>query len=1813
MRAGTVVKNIFRLALLAGLSFPAIWPEEAKAGCNVIPGAIRDFRAALGSIDRPFAGPGDFVEVRVRPEVCDKESAGFTGTAADYVVTVLFVPPSGPENAIILAEDCTGIDLASCNSELGGGNTECVEVNGPSEPVGLVVKSETELQFRFPDTDQFLSDPNDPETADDDRTLAGPVKIVITPRTAALRCELATQRCADTAGLVACVDELYELDGTCRTQSGLMDRTFGHLTALPPPNNYAAVCTSPSILQGGPCTGAATEVRLATDQEGNLLIPMDWLGVLVDQDPNDLPIPRLLRGNSSIQATALSSGPIVIPGDRFVDSYAPEGLLLPPVFDPQFDPGATKELTLFGSSDAPRTVLRLSRRSPKFTECASGTNAGLPCFGDADCPEGACGGTTCVGGSNEDNPCSDDTSCPGGECGPSLFEFRDRYHANIGPVLIPRIALATGVCEQDPETSCTPGGGECTMGGNCVDYRVEALSPVPLEGMTGTEDVFSPTRLESIEAADLNGDGDLLDPVIVVQDRQTGDTLPIGEGFDPNRPGRAVTLLNDPPYRFSAKAAEGDVVAFLEPEALQFAQDTNRNRQVFETVLRVFRTGAGTTTEVTDPNGPLTADGDLLVNHQSLALSNGLIFFRTAEGAVARRETTRVSVDPNGNQGVDEEYSDYPSISTDGRFVAFRSADDSLLPGDTNGEVDVFVHDRFTGQLTLESVDPNGLPSDGTSHLVRALSADSRFIAFQSSATNLVIGDTNGWADIFVRDRETGQTTRVSVDPNGDQTNDGSANPSISDDGRFVVFVSDATNLVPGDDNAQSDVFVHDRLNTQTTLVSADPNGAPGGLQSNWASISANGRFIAFRSLAEDLVQGDTNDSPDVFVHDRVTGETTRVSVDSNGLQAEGSSELTSISADGRFVAFQNDAANLVPGDVNGQDDIFVHDRVRRDTTRVSVDSIGTGGDSASYRPSISHNGRFIAFHSMAQNLVPGDTNPIDDVFLHDRVTGQTTILSVSTTGLQGAGQSWHSSISGDGHTVAYGSNAANLVPDDTNICDGFTTPGRCRDVFVRGPDPNDIAADLTGDGAFDDIVLRVLDVTSGVVTNLCPADTVSVAAGNTAFLRPESAGSATGCPSSSDPNLPADLNSDGDEEDMIVHFWSGSSVQNLYCAATDVSLSSTHVAALISETDQGDGSLNGDADPNDLVVHMHALADATPTACSNWTNLAQAADVAEVAGTTVAMITPEANQGSPDLSGDGDLADRVLQLYDANSAILTNTGQPVEEFVLGEQVVAFRTGEGDLCDSPVYGSNCGSPPGCSLLTCDLNSDGDCCDDVMQAWDLELGVLMNSGQAMRPCLLLACDPRLPYRVSGLMVKFLTYECDQGGAETNGCPTGGTDLNGDGDAGDLVVQTLKVRSGEVRTLAAVDETASQTVDPLEGDPLDPEGTVIIVSNGRCVETIGGACAESTDCETGAFCEESTCKRDQGVCVTSDDCPGDAICRSDRVVAVSGDGDDDGVPDQLDNCPADPNPTQEDADEDNVGDACDLATCGNGTLEHEEECDDGNLENGDGCESNCRVLGETKIQQLCTTELNKNLAKVAKAKAKQVAKCIKDGAKQTLPGDGLIETCIATDDAKVAKAKGKTVSKAAIKCTETPDFGATTAATVNDSAVEKELDLIHAIFGSDLDLAITPEGEDSDESTCQQAMVKSVTKCQDTMLKEFNKCKKLGLKGKAKDAPAGAGIPFDDASDLALCMGHDPKGKIDKACVTKLDDQIAKKCAEPPLEPGDLDTLFPGCASEPLQGCLDQKIRCSACLALNQADALSQDCDLLDDNTSNGSCP
>ncbi len=344
-------------------------------------------------------------------------------------------------------------------------------------------------------------------------------------------------------------------------------------------------------------------------------------------------------------------------------------------------------------------------------------------------------------------------------------------------------------------------------------------------------------------------------------------------------------------------------------------------------------------------------------------------------------------------------------LSTDGRFLVTGTTAKNLGNG-IGGNGNQIAHiDRVGNVVRHVSTPVSGLVVNSAA-FEPAISADGRFVVFRSSATNLVTGDNNSAGDVFWRDMDNNLLERVTLGPGNIQAlgagGGTSANfPSVSDDGNLIAYSSLFTNLVVDDTNAVRDIFVRDRGAASTTRVSVDSVGTQSNGHSDFSVISADGRFVVFTTLATNLVVEDTGALQKIIRHDRQTGATELVSIGMAGAVANDNGFSSAISADGTLVAFSSAATNLVSGDSNARTDIFVRDMSNGTTTRVSADSQGVQGNGTSSGPSISADGRYVSFSSIAVNLVPGDTNNKSDVFLHDRQSGQTTRVSVDPQGRQ--------------------------------------------------------------------------------------------------------------------------------------------------------------------------------------------------------------------------------------------------------------------------------------------------------------------------------------------------------------------------------------------------------------------------------------------------------------------------------------------------------------------------------------------------------------------------------------------------------------------------------------------------------------------------------------------------------------------------------------------------------------------------------------------------------------------------------------------
>ncbi|MEZ4211263.1 MAG: hypothetical protein R3B39_03180, partial [Candidatus Paceibacterota bacterium] len=378
------------------------------------------------------------------------------------------------------------------------------------------------------------------------------------------------------------------------------------------------------------------------------------------------------------------------------------------------------------------------------------------------------------------------------------------------------------------------------------------------------------------------------------------------------------------------------------------------------------------------------------------------------------------------------------SISEDGLVISYMSSATNLVSGDTNAVADIFVYDSELDSLERVSVSSLGAEGDGESY-VPVLSSDGRYVVFTSEATNLVTGDTNAQIDVFLHDRDTNTTELVSIAEDDGISDGESSYGSVSSDGRYVVFNSTSTDIISGDTNGASDVFVRDRVLETTTRVSVDSDEGELDGDSYAGSISRNGRYVIFESLATNATDDSLNSAQNIYLRDLTLGTTELISLNSSEISGNGGSFLNVpsnlVTDDGRYVLFGSNATNLVSGDTNGAGDVFLRDRTLGTTVRISESVAGVQSDGESVQDSIDSGGRFISFRSESDLLVPGDTTSGEyDVFVYDMELDNLFRVSVAEDGTESNGYSESIGLFSSGSRyVVYYSGATNLVSGDTN------------------------------------------------------------------------------------------------------------------------------------------------------------------------------------------------------------------------------------------------------------------------------------------------------------------------------------------------------------------------------------------------------------------------------------------------------------------------------------------------------------------------------------------------------------------------------------------------------------------------------------------------------------------------------------------------------------------------------------------------------------------------------------------------------------
>lgn len=574
---------------------------------------------------------------------------------------------------------------------------------------------------------------------------------------------------------------------------------------------------------------------------------------------------------------------------------------------------------------------------------------------------------------------------------------------------------------------------------------VERISVTPggtaSTGGSGNATVSDDGRFVAFESAanDLvatpgNGNSQLY-----VRDRQLGQTTRLSQ--------LAGTAANAA-VRNSVIAGNGTRVVFETTASNLDAGDSNGVEDIYAVsvatgvLTRISVDAGGAQTSERSERPSISRNGQRIAfqSRGDLATGGSTAFTQVYLRDLDLQTTTLVSVSNSGNNGNNAELS--ASLSGNGQVVAFFSTSTDLVGGDSNNLGDEFVRDLLgasTERVSLaDSSGPFPAPANGDSILSnrgqRRLSADGGVLVTETEATNL--GTLALQTTQIVRiERSSNQAVLISADLQGNPALSAAFEPAMSSDGRYIVFRSATTNLVAGDNNGTFDVFWKDTDGGPLERVNLGPGGVQGlgGTQTRLPTVSDDGQVIAFVSNQNNLVAGDSNAALDIFVRDRSAGTTSRVSVDSLGTQANGLSDFPVVSANGRYVVFSSLASNLVAGDVGGFQDIFRHDRQTGQTILISQSSAGAQGNGNSFVSAISADGNRIAFSSAATNLVNGDNNARTDIFVRDVSQGSTTLVSVSSSNELGNGTCSVPSISADGQIVSFLSGSSNLVAGDSN------------------------------------------------------------------------------------------------------------------------------------------------------------------------------------------------------------------------------------------------------------------------------------------------------------------------------------------------------------------------------------------------------------------------------------------------------------------------------------------------------------------------------------------------------------------------------------------------------------------------------------------------------------------------------------------------------------------------------------------------------------------------------------------------------------
>ena len=1505
--------------------------RPAAAGCNITPAAILPLRStttvggrtATSLVNRPVAAPGDAVDLIADLGGCNAGKRGFDPVPGNHVVTLTFRSPAagsprtvvGPiASGLLLPLECAGAD---CNR----------------------------LRVTLPDTRNIAAtDGSGTSLTTPPEGLAGPVEIRVE---------------RPGLGTIAIVFELFQPSTGCVDPSGeTPEPDFGSFTMLPRYNPLAPGSQpAPGILGG-------------VDGYGNLVLPLDFgTGKRGDPQEGVLLAPAGTPNATLFEVTVQSLPPL-----SGVFSFNPFGRPIPPVLNLAAN-------TLIASSDVRFSVLQTRPQSASAFAELMGTDS----LGRKTGPVALLGTVEArtVAPLESLRASLGVVAVTGDEALQDQDLTNDGDRNDLSPVLVD---LGSGVVE-------VPGDAVA---------QVRFSPGVPVIATEGDVVAYALSEANSVQAppgfdGDVTGNGDAFEDVLRALRATGSGFVYLSEGL--TAPMAAEPVVNRSPFALSSgdvffttdesltgprrteRISEGsnDQAESAHPassrDGLHVAWDTrassfpggNANANVYVTdrttpglpplLASESLGGGGGNADSTNP--ALSADGEQ-VAFQSAATDLAVLQSPPSSNAVVWERGAHVFGAGAGTFGIGGFFlepgaADVPGVDysrcTDpypGLELVFAEPPEGSGAGSFDALLLAEFHCFEVRIAGSYQVDPFPLEEGSTIILEGvvtsfegspALPAELENLRFSSS---LVVTDAPhgggfefegdfelgadagalGSTQIYARPLADGTTAAVSVSAAGEAGDGSSFAPSLGADGRLVAFASDAANLVPGDTNERRDVFVHDRdadgngrLDERgtgaraTARVSLGAGGAQGTADAGEAAISADGRFVAFASASGNLVSGDGNGASDVFVvpilpagGSIAVGLPERVSTNSVGAEVHGPSGEPSLSGDGRFVAFASDAPDLVAGDGNGSTDVFVKDLVTGDVERVSVTSGGAERAGPSYAPSISLDGRFVAFTSVAA-LVPDDTNGSADVYRYDR---RRLAIERASVGSDGNGPSGAAALSGGGRSVFFDSMASNLVPNDTN---------GARDVFGRvyGQGTSLNSADLDD----DDLVLQVLR--TGVPALSAAARTsvsaVAVRRGRAVVLTPErhegGANLNAGSPIAAAP--------DEDLDDDVVQVYDAATdrLLNVRVAATQATIDEILCLAVPEAGEGGAGGTDftGDGSKDDDVLVVGRLIEAGGALSAVELEVVPV-PVGQVAALGKRCVFQQLEAPGFDGNGDGDFDDAVLAIYDDENPSPSPLGRVT---YTGRSAAGFATAQDSLLIGfPVCEASEGG--------LDLNRNGRATDCVEHIWDLSVAPgtttpLSNTERQTIECSGVPCERFTGVSANGT-VSFLGTEPGQA-PNGAGCgpavaPLGGCDLDGNQIGTDTVRHVARVVNGRIVKLSSQFVSPTDTAGPSEEGA---SGTVWRQRKTEC-EAALIECPETrsrypSQVSNGFLTVTSACELAFDIDRTD---PG-LDCVTPRPWFV-GDRDGDGAEDNVDNCQTKENPDQGDVrDGDLLGDQCD----------------------------------------------------------------------------------------------------------------------------------------------------------------------------------------------------------------------------------------------------------------------------------------------------